>query len=69
MNPNESKGLIKIATDIICDTEALNIFCELSIAKKKELRKQKNYLDYNTHYHLFTSQISFQNSYTLFQSK
>lgn len=41
MNANESKDLIRIATDTICDMEALNIFCEFSIAKERAEETKK----------------------------
>lgn len=57
---NESKDFIRISTAIICNMEALNIFCEFSIAKKKGWGNKETTLIKNTHYHLFISQISFQ---------
>lgn len=41
MNANESKDLIRIATDTICDMEALNIFFEFSIAKERAEETKK----------------------------
>lgn len=60
MKANESKDLIKIAAAILCDMEALNIFCKFSIAKSKGWGNKGTTWIINTHYHLFTSQISFQ---------
>lgn len=57
---NESKDLITIATAILCDMEVLNIFCEFSIAKNKGWGNKETTWIINTHYHLFTSQSSFQ---------